>query len=94
MPVITIQPLKRGHPCGGAVATVVAVAGLVGAVTVAVAQTINIGGLTQPTSFAWDEAGRVYIAEKEGRIKIAPSFVATTALPLIDLRGRVTSYGE
>jgi len=87
------HPQPRSGATARTATLAAAAAALVGSAGAATT-TINIGGLTQPTSFAWDEAGRVYISEKEGRIKIAPSFGATSALPLVDLRAQVTSYGE
>jgi hypothetical protein len=43
------------------------------------ADSVDIGGLTEPTSVTVTDEGRVYIAEKGGAIKLAPSLSASSA---------------
>lgn len=67
-----------------------AVSALVASGAVANAGTVAIMGLTMPTSVAWDEAGRVYVSEKSGLIKVAQNFTSTSATVLLDLRNQAS----
>lgn len=61
---------------------------------------VQIGGLTQPTAFAWDTTNmRVYAGNKAGQIFMAtwnstafPSRFPST--PILDLSWKVASYGD
>jgi len=51
---------------------------------------VEIGNVTMPTGFTWDSQGRVYIAEKNGRVKTAASFTSANAGPaILDISSKV-----
>jgi glucose/arabinose dehydrogenase/PKD repeat protein len=55
-------------------------------------QTI-VGGLTRPTTVAWAPDGRMFVAEKDGVLKVvAPG--ASTAAVVLDLSAQVSYYGD
>jgi glucose/arabinose dehydrogenase len=51
-------------------------------------------GLTQPTNVEFSPDGRVFVAEKNGRIKVFDSLTDTTATLYADLRPKVHSYWD
>lgn len=56
---------------------------------------VEIGNVTMPIGFTWDSQGRVYIAEKNGRVKTAPSFTSANAGPaILDISSKVATYGD
>jgi uncharacterized repeat protein (TIGR01451 family) len=51
-------------------------------------------GLTQPTAIAFSPDGRVFVAEKGGRIKVFASLTATTPTLFADLSTKVYNYWD
>lgn len=60
----------------------------------AAAAPVDIGGLNQPVSVTVLPSGRVFIAEKPGVIKTAPSLEATSASTALDISSVVGSSGD
>ena len=61
---------------------------------VAAAAPVDIGGLNQPVSVSVLPSGSVYIAEKPGLIKMAPSLDSTSASTVLDIRDVVGSNND
>ena len=52
-----------------------------------------VEGLTAPTGMAWAPDGRLFVIEKEGRLKVvAPG--GSSAVPVYDLSNEVNSYWD
>lgn len=87
---------------GGLVATLVALVVLALPVTAAAEPALLPGfqdevvfsGLEQPTNFRFAPDGRVFVAEKPGRIKVFDSLSDTTPTVFADLRGDVYDNGD
>ncbi|HWM07987.1 MAG TPA: PQQ-dependent sugar dehydrogenase, partial [Solirubrobacteraceae bacterium] len=57
-------------------------------------ETVALSGLTQPTAVRFAPDGRIFVAEKGGRIKVFDSFGDPTATEFADLRERVHDYWD
>ncbi|MGH9368331.1 MAG: PQQ-dependent sugar dehydrogenase, partial [Thermoanaerobaculia bacterium] len=55
---------------------------------------VVFSGLTQPTAIAFSPDGRVFVAEKGGRIKVFASLTATTPTLFADLSTKVYNYWD
>jgi hypothetical protein len=55
---------------------------------------VNLSGFTLPTAVEELPNGRVYVAEKDGIVKTAGSFSATTKTTVIDIRAKVGSHKD
>lgn len=75
------------------VALLSALAALAGA-PAAAADPVDIGGLNQPVAVEVLPDGRVYIAEKTGTVKYAPSLEADGATTVLDISDRVASHND
>ena len=53
-----------------------------------------VSGLTQPTNVAWAPDGRMFVAEKAGRVRVVTAAGALVAKPLIDISDHVNSNGD
>ena len=52
-----------------------------------------VGGLTEPTAMAWAPDGRLFVAEKPGRLKVvAPG--GTSATPILDISSSVNDFHD
>jgi glucose/arabinose dehydrogenase len=56
--------------------------------------TVVFSGLTQPTAIAFSPDGRVFVAEKGGKIKVFASLTATTPSLFADLSTNVYNYWD
>jgi glucose/arabinose dehydrogenase len=52
-----------------------------------------VGGLSLPMAAAWAPDGRLFVAEKEGRLKVVPQG-GTTATTILDISDRVNAYQD
>ncbi len=50
--------------------------------------------LSAPTGMAWAPDGRLFVIEKEGRLKVVPSASGTTATTILDISNEVNSYWD
>jgi glucose/arabinose dehydrogenase len=64
------------------------------AATTGFQDTVAISGLTSPTVVRFAPDGRVFVAEKNGRIKSFPSLADTTPTTIADLRANVHDYWD
>ena len=58
---------------------------------------VYINGLTKPVQVTWSDGGLVFVAEKAGKIKMFPGWVASAASDatvVLDLRGSISSFGD
>jgi DNA-binding beta-propeller fold protein YncE len=55
---------------------------------------LQITGFTLPTSFAWDDAGHVFVSEKGGKVKMASSFDATNTTVILDITSVTETFGD
>ncbi len=55
---------------------------------------VVFSGLTQPTAVAFSSDGRVFVAEKDGRLLVYSSLADTTASVVIDLRTEVSNHWD
>lgn len=63
------------------------------AIAAASGPVVQIGNLSYPVGFAWDSYGRIYAAEKGGRVKIARSWMASSFTQVVlDLTSQVRAY--
>ena len=53
-----------------------------------------VSGLTQPTNVAWAPDGRMFVAEKAGRVRVVTAAGALVAKPLVDISDHVNSNGD
>jgi glucose/arabinose dehydrogenase len=96
--------VRRGAPGWGAVATLLAaIAALLLIPGTAAAEPalppgfqdeVVFDGLEQPTNFRFAPDGRVFVAEKPGRIKVFDDLEDTTPTLFADLRGSVYDNGD
>jgi glucose/arabinose dehydrogenase len=56
--------------------------------------TIAISGLTAPTAVRFSPDGRVFVAEKGGRIRVYPSLTATTPTDFVGLQTNVVNFWD
>jgi glucose/arabinose dehydrogenase len=52
-----------------------------------------VGGLSLPMAAAWAPDGRLFVAEKDGRLKVVPAG-GSTATTILDISNRVNSYHD
>src|SRR4051812_13756684 len=57
-------------------------------------ETIAFNGLTNPTVVRFASDGRIFVAEKSGRIKVFDNFSDTTPTIYADLSSKVQDYGD
>jgi glucose/arabinose dehydrogenase len=57
-------------------------------------QRILVQGLTQPTQAAWAPDGRMFVAEKPGRIRVVSTDGTLRTAPLLDITGRVNDVQD
>ncbi len=50
--------------------------------------------LSAPTGMAWAPDGRLFVIEKEGRLKVVPPGAGTTATTILDIANEVNSYWD
>src|SRR4051794_7762949 len=75
---------------------------VVGPATAAYAETLPAGfsevtvgsGMNSPTTAAYAPDGRVFVAEKGGRVRVVTSTGSLVSTPLYDLRERVNSHSD
>ena len=84
-PTATATPAATATPTATATPAVVLPPGF--------EQVTVVGGLDQPTTFAFAPDGRIFIAEKQGVVRIFEDG-ALLPTPLIDMRDRVNSEGQ
>jgi glucose/arabinose dehydrogenase len=53
-----------------------------------------VSGLTQPTNVAWAPDGRMFVAEKAGRVRVVTAAGVLLAKPLVDISDHVNSNGD
>jgi glucose/arabinose dehydrogenase len=93
-------PMRRGAALVAVVGTVTALAG--GSAPVAAAGTLPTGfqettvfsGLDHPTAIRFASDGRVFVAQKNGLVKVYSSLTATTPTTFADLRTQVDDYWD
>src|SRR5437870_3602063 len=52
------------------------------------------GGVTGPTAVAFAPDGRMFVAEKAGRVRVVTADGTLPPLPLIDLSSHVNAWGD
>lgn len=53
-----------------------------------------ISELSYPTAMAWAPDGRLFVAEQDGRVRVASPQLVLQARPLLDISDHVNSYGD
>ena len=53
-----------------------------------------VSGLTAPTAVAWAPDGRMFVAEKGGRVRVVTATGTLVSTPLIDISGHVNTAGD
>ena len=53
-----------------------------------------VSGLTAPTAVAWAPDGRMFVAEKGGKVRVVTAAGALVSAPLIDISGHVNTAGD
>ena len=53
-----------------------------------------VSGLTAPTAVAWAPDGRMFVAEKGGKVRVVTAAGSLLSAPLIDISGHVNSVGD
>ena len=53
-----------------------------------------VSGLDQPVAVAWAPDGRIFVAEKPGRVRVVNAQGQLLAAPLLDLSDHVNAYGD
>lgn len=56
--------------------------------------TVALSGLKEPTAFRFSPDGRIFVAEKRGRIVVFDDLQDTTPTEFADIRDRVYDYGD
>ena len=53
-----------------------------------------VSGLTAPTAVAWAPDGRMFVAQKEGKVRVVTAAGSLVSAPLIDISSRVNDTGD